>query len=97
MKKKNNNENSLINDLLPLLSSFQEIQKQAEALGIFIEERELLDCSCGLKEDVAFDGRLFTYHSSDPLYKDTGLFFERLDESTFRCPLCKTVMKAEFL
>ena len=64
------------------------IKKHAKALGILTNERELLHCpGCGLKEDVAADGMLFT--SSEPdLGHDTGLRFRQLNKHTFRCPAC---------
>ena len=56
------------------------------ALGMFANDRELLECqSCGLKEDVAHDGRLITCREPD-LGQDTSLRFEPLAEQTFHCP-----------
>ncbi len=63
----------------------------------FIHDRELLECTCGLIEDVAFDGSLFTYHKNDHALKDTGLRFTKVNEDTFCCPVCKAKLKAEYL
>jgi len=53
----------LMSDILPLARELVRIKKQAEAMGLFTDDRELLECcGCDLAEDVAFDGRLMTYH-----------------------------------
>ena len=84
----------LTSDLLPLVRDLSRAKKQAESLGLFTKDRELLECSrCGLAEDVAFNGQLITYHRRSGDTKDCGLRFERLDDSTFRCPVCKTQLK----
>jgi hypothetical protein len=82
-------------DILPLARELVRVKKQAEALGLFTDDRELLYCSgCDLVEDIAFDGRLMTYHRKSKDYSDSGLRFERLNDTTFRCPICKTKLKA---
>jgi hypothetical protein len=41
-----------------------ELQKTARRLGIFTEDRALLTCpTCGLMEDVLFDGRLVNVYA----------------------------------
>jgi len=88
----------LASDILPLARELTRIKKQAEALGLFTHDRELLECSgCDLAEDVAFDGRLTTYHRNGGDYSDSGLRFERLNDTTFRCPICMTRLKATML
>ena len=74
--------------LRSLATELAAIQKRAKSLGIFTNERELLQCpGCGLTEDVAADGMLFTY-SEPELGHDTGLRFRQLNKHTFRCPVC---------
>ena len=71
-----------------LATELVAIHKRAKALGIFTNERELLHCpGCGLKEDVAINGILFTYREP-ALGQDTGLRFRQLNKHTFRCPGC---------
>jgi predicted RNA-binding Zn-ribbon protein involved in translation (DUF1610 family) len=66
-----------------------DIERQARALGIFVDDRELLMCpKCGLTEDVLSGGRLVTFDgSSGP---DTGLrFIEPTSvDGQFTCPRC---------
>lgn len=46
----------------PFAEDILRLQKQAKALGIFVNDRELLACpGCGLLEDVASNGSLMTY------------------------------------
>jgi predicted RNA-binding Zn-ribbon protein involved in translation (DUF1610 family) len=64
------------------------VQAEARALGIFVDDRELLACRrCGLAEDVSFAGLLITNCSID-LGEDTGLRFEEVTSGKFRCPKC---------
>ncbi len=89
---------SLLSEIRPLVRELVRVKKQAEALGIFTNDRELLECSgCDLVEDVAFDGRLITHHRKSEDYSDSGLRFEKLNDTTFRCPICKTRLKATIL
>ena len=88
----------LTSDILPLVRELVRVKKQVEALGLFTDDREFLECSgCDLVEDVAFDGRLITNHRNSEDYSDSGLRFERLNDTTFRCPICKTKLKATIL
>jgi len=81
-----------------LAEDIVRIQKQAKALGIFVNDRELLECAgCDLVEDVGFDGSLMTYHRESDDMTDSGLRFEEMDEEKYRCPVCGTVLKAQFL
>ena len=82
----------------PLAMELARIKKQAAALGLFTDDRELFECTgCDLAEDVTFDGRLITYHRNTENTDDCGLRFEELNEETFRCPVCGTELKAVIL
>ncbi len=80
---------SLVASLEPLARQLVDIERQARALGIFVDDRELLMCpKCGLTEDVLSGGRLVTFDgSSGP---DTGLrFIEPTSvDGQFTCPRC---------
>lgn len=79
----------LADDILNLVAQFHDIQQKAKELGIFTNDRELLQCpQCGLAEDVACDGRLITVQSADGPFNDTGLRFQEIDSTCFRCPQC---------
>jgi predicted RNA-binding Zn-ribbon protein involved in translation (DUF1610 family) len=79
---------SLIAAIAPLAKQIAAIQQQMHALGMFANDRELLDCPhCGLLEDVIISGLLITYREPD-FHQDTGLRFEELNTGTFRCPSC---------
>ncbi len=68
------------------------IQKQAEQMGLFTNDRDLLECPhCGLMENVTHNGLLFTCRDVD-LDQDTGLRFTKQTEQTFRCPSCGGVV-----
>ena len=61
-----------------------ELQEQARSLGLFLEDRELLECpKCGLLEDVTIGGILITYMPSAE-EKDTGLRFEETSPGRVR-------------
>lgn len=77
--------------IFSLVKEFEPIMQQAEKLGIFLGDRELLTCKrCGLEEDVLSDGRLIVKRIKGG--KDTGLRFQPLgrSEKKFKCPLCKS-------
>jgi hypothetical protein len=97
MSEKTHDSGSILSDLKPLVRRLAKVKKRAEAIGLFTHDRQLLECTCGLIEDVAFDGSLFTYHKNDHAFKDTRLRFIKVNENTFRCPVCKTKLKAEYL
>lgn len=88
----------LVSAVRPLVRKLAKIKKQAAALGLFTDDRELLECTgCDLAEDITFDGRLITFHrNSDDVY-DCGLRFEELNEEIFRCPVCGTELKTVIL
>ena len=75
--------------ILEAAKALAELQKQAKALGLFTNDRELLECpACGLKEDVAFSGLLITYFG-EPSGNDTGLRFKETEnDKIYICPNC---------
>lgn len=76
-----------------LVAQFQALRQQGEALGLFMEDRDLLGCpSCGLQEDVAADGRLITHDRETPDAPDTWLRFTKLPDGQFACPRCHIVI-----
>jgi uncharacterized C2H2 Zn-finger protein len=88
-----------LNNLRELASRLVALQEEARSLGLFVGDRELLECpKCGLLEDVAFIGQLITYHPSadgpdTEDTTDTGLRFEELSENYFRCPACGSLVQ----
>ena len=85
-------ENNHTKDELRVLAErLLEIQVQAKQLGIFVDDRDLVECvDCQLIEDIALNGRLFTFWKNDKDSKDTGLQFIELNQSEalFQCPNC---------
>ena len=80
-----------------LIVQLRKIHQQAEITGLFIGDRELLDCThCGLQEDVLIDGRLVTYQADAADAADSGLRFAAADEGNFVCPQCGAVIAGEF-
>jgi hypothetical protein len=74
-------------------SRFHEIIQTQKQHGIFLNDRETVSCAqCGLTEDIAFNGKLYTYYKDDPEANDTGLLFITLDNDAecLECPVCKT-------
>ena len=73
----------------------EKIKKDARALGIFTEDRKLLECpDCGLMEDVTINGLLITYPSNSSFIEDSGLRFVRIDETRYTCPACGATVRA---
>jgi Zn finger protein HypA/HybF involved in hydrogenase expression len=88
--KKRHTEAHLLAGLSDLARQLQHVKAEAAQLGIFTDDRELLECSkCGLKEDVDVHGFLLTCFE-DSLGKDTGLRFKEVTDSEFRCPKCRS-------
>ena len=80
-----------------LCEQLRKIRKQAEIAGLFIDDRDLLDCAhCGLQEDVLIDGRLVTYQADAADTSDSGLRFAAMDDGNFVCPQCGAVMTGDF-
>jgi hypothetical protein len=78
----------LLRDLRRLAAKMVALKKKARALGLFTDDRPLLECTaCGLMENVAIDGRLFTCRP-ESLDDDMNLRFEEVSSKTFRCPAC---------
>lgn len=79
---------NLLRELGEQIHEVNEISKQH---GIFLNDRELVSClQCGLIEDIAFSGKLFTYYKDDPDFKETRLQFSSLDGNVeyLKCPVC---------
>ena len=87
-----------IDGLVAAVRHLEQVKQQARALGMFTDDRELLECpSCGLLEDVTIEGLLVTYPRSSRDMKDCGLRFRPVDETTFQCPSCGANVKAVIL
>ena len=86
-------ERLMTEELHKLVVELEKVKRQAEALGIFTDDRELLECqACGLVEDVDTYGLLMTYRDGASI-KDSGMRFEALDEGRWRCPACGAVVE----
>ena len=84
--------------LTTLTRQLEQVKAQARALGIFTDDRELLECpNCGLLEDVTAKGLLVTYPKDSVDLKDCGLRFCPVDETRCACPKCGTSIKAVIL
>lgn len=78
--------------LFKLANEIVKLKEKAKKLGMFADDRELLECSkCGLMEDVDIRGMLFTVFRKSP-YKDTGMEFKEMKNGRFRCPNCKEII-----
>lgn len=89
---------SSVDGLHDLARHLVDVKQRAEALGIFTDDRELLECpNCGLLEDVTAKGLLVTYPKDSVDLKDCGLRFCPVDETRFACPKCGTSIKAVIL
>jgi hypothetical protein len=87
---------SFVASVEPFARQLLDVQRQARALGIFVDDRELLTCpKCGLTEDVLSDGRLSTFYGSPGL--DTGLRFVEPTSADGRhtCPRCGCEARSE--
>ncbi|NUM50925.1 MAG: hypothetical protein HUU48_07385 [Flavobacteriales bacterium] len=80
-----------IDPIVKLASEIQKIQKQAKALGIFINDRELIECqNCGLLEDVQSNGKLITYFKENHI-QDIGLRFLKKNKTFFNALIVKAI------
>ena len=78
-----------VDGLRALARQLVQIKQQAAALGLFTDDRELLECpSCGFLEDVTFEGFLITYQKDGKDQRDSGLRFGPLDKTRFQCQAC---------
>ncbi len=97
-RKATKQKSKLPPEILSLAKELVRLKKQAEDLGVFTSDRELLECKgCGLAEDITFEGMLITYYRGDAEFMDTGLRFEKVKETIFRCPVCGARLKATWL
>ena len=84
--------------LTTLIRQLEQVKAQSRALGIFTDDRELLECTnCGSLEDVMADGLLVTYPKDSVDLKDCGLRFRPVDKTRFACPKCGTSVEAVIL
>ena len=87
---------AVVSDRTPLLDLCQQlerVQAEAEALGLFVGDRDLLDCpNCKLFEDVTAEGLLITSRELATPPIDTGLRFSQISSNTFQCPACGEVI-----
>jgi uncharacterized C2H2 Zn-finger protein len=82
-----------IKEIRALAAQVVALQAKVRALGLFANDRELLECpKCGLQEDVAFSGLLIT-SCPDSIGEDTGLRFAELSRDCFRCPACGATVR----
>ena len=87
-----------MDELIALVRQLEQVKAQARRIGIFTDDRELLECPiCGLREDVMANGLLATYSRRSRSRKDCGLRFSQVDENCFQCPSCGTKVKATML
>lgn len=85
-----------MDDLLSAVRKLNEAKRQGRALGMFVEERDLLECPvCGLWEDVNCEGMLLVYRKDDSSQVDSGLRFREIDEGHFVCPACGAAVRVE--
>jgi len=83
-------------NLYSAVRTLQEAKRQARELGMFVEERDLLECpACGLWEDVNCEGMLLVYQKDDPSQVDSGLRFREVDGTHFVCPACGATVTVE--
>lgn len=95
-----NPDDQLRDELLRLAITLDSLKQRATELGMFTDDRELLECPlCGLTEDVTFDGVLITYQRddlwTDHSQPDSGLRFESVGGDTYRCPVCQCLLLAD--
>ena len=82
-----------LNPLLDLCQQLERVQAEAAALGLFVGDRDLLDCpNCKLFEDVTAEGFLITSRELVTPPIDTGLRFSQVSSNTFQCPACGEVI-----
>jgi predicted RNA-binding Zn-ribbon protein involved in translation (DUF1610 family) len=84
-----------VDRLCDLARHLVQVRQRAESLGLFTDDRELLECpNCGLLEDVTSEGMLVTYPKDSADLKDCGLRFLPDGKTSFACPACGTRIKA---
>ena len=96
-KNKIKNESGM-KGLIAAIRQLEQVKRQARSLGIFTNDRELMECpSCGLLEDVTAEGLLVTYSGRSRSRKDCGLRFNQVDDTGFQCPSCGAKVQAVIL
>ena len=88
---------TLKKDIFPLAEQIEASKKQAEKLGMFTHDRDILSCKrCRLYEDVEASGLLVVTRGRGK--RDTGLRFRPVGRSKkqFKCPSCGAKMEARF-
>ena len=94
-RMRNSGNKRRMNGLIAAIRKLERVKRQAEALGIFTGDRELLECpSCGLLEDVTIEGFLVTYLRDSADLKDCGRRFRPVDGASSECPSCGTKVRA---
>jgi len=86
-----------IMNILPkhLHREIARVHRLAQAAGLFLEDRDLLECvRCGLLEDVGCYGLLMTYPTGTPPV-DSGLRFRKDKRGRYICPNCGAVAGME--
>ena len=83
-------------EVAALARRIQSLREEARALGLFSEDRGLLNCpACGLQEDITIEGRLITCDCNEAAGDDLGLRFVESPFGTFVCPRCGTLARRE--
>jgi hypothetical protein len=71
------------------------VQRLAQEVGLFLEDRPLLECPrCALLEDVGCYGLLMTYPTGAPAV-DSGLRFRKDKRGRYICPNCGAVARID--
>jgi len=92
---KNPDLNSLVAAIARLAHRTAKLQKLAKKHGLFANDRELLECRCGVEEDVTADGRLIVCRKGAEGL-DVGLRFPEPDKrGKSRCPGCGRVVECK--
>ncbi|MGH8191673.1 MAG: hypothetical protein ACRD22_01840 [Terriglobia bacterium] len=95
-KKRRPSPPAAMKDIMALAEQLNLLKEEARRLGVFTNDRELLDCTkCGLMEDVTIDGILITIRSESQT-QDTGLRFLPVGKggAKFRCPACGKIVRS---
>ena len=92
IKNKNPDLCALVSAITGLAVKMRKFEKLAEQQGLFLNHRELLECPCGLQEDVLMGGRLIVCRKGAEGV-DVGLRFPEPDKrGKSRCPGCGRVV-----
>lgn len=93
--KKTKSYKKLVKAILPLAKEITKLNKQAEELGLFLNDRELYECQkCGWMEDVECEGRLFSTFRDMPEIKNYHFrAIQNKGSKYYQCPICREVLK----